>query len=114
MTRDMSRLEHRLAQAVCAVCDPIAVYLFGSRARGAAAPNSDADLLVIVDHCGFGLTEEIKDALSSLPMGVDIVLRTPDQLRAELANTAGFLASIKSGAIPLFFRDENASNTLLS
>src|SRR5262245_51504996 len=34
---------HRLVEAL----DPVAIYLFGSRARGTARPDSDFDLLVV-------------------------------------------------------------------
>ncbi|WP_415920092.1 nucleotidyltransferase domain-containing protein [Tateyamaria sp. SN6-1] len=110
----MTRLERRLADAVLSACAPVAVLMFGSRARGQSSARSDADLLVVVETAPHGLINEIRDALSSLPIGVDIVLRTPAQVRAETTNPAGFLSTILTGAIPLVLRDENTLEALLS
>jgi len=39
----LDEVVHRLAEAL----NPVAIYLFGSRARGTARPDSDFDLLVV-------------------------------------------------------------------
>ncbi|MEW6356797.1 MAG: nucleotidyltransferase domain-containing protein [Planctomycetota bacterium] len=38
------------------------IRIFGSRARGAADPDSDLDLLVLVDHWDAQIEEQIEDA----------------------------------------------------
>ena len=51
MADSTTELEPKLAQTVrrlVAVFQPVRIYLFGSKARGDAGPDSDYDLLVIV------------------------------------------------------------------
>jgi len=53
LTRAQPRIDHpaelaRLVKQIVAKVDPIAVYLFGSRARGDADVDSDYDLLIVV------------------------------------------------------------------
>lgn len=62
---------------------PLQVILFGSRARGTDRPDSDVDLLVVVDHAGDKrrLAIEIRRALRDAPLAKDIVVSTPEELR---------------------------------
>ena len=53
LTRTGPRIDHRdeldrLVRRIVEQVDPIAIYLFGSRARGDADADSDYDLLIIV------------------------------------------------------------------
>lgn len=56
---------------------PCRVILFGSRARGDARPDSDFDLLVLVDEVEdvHRLAGEIRLALRDLPASFDILVR---------------------------------------
>ena len=59
---------------------PERVILFGSRATGKAAPDSDADLLVVM-RCVDSPREhavEIRKALADLPLGKDVIVVTPE------------------------------------
>ena len=70
---------------------PRRVMLFGSLARGTATPESDVNLLVVLDH----VTDkreaaiEIRRALSDLPVCKDIIVTTPDEIarRGDLAGS---------------------------
>ena len=65
--------------------EPLAIYLFGSRSAGTARPDSDFDILAVVEEPE-GLKERV--ALSSLWRGrlarqgldVDILVKTPREL----------------------------------
>jgi uncharacterized protein len=63
--------------------DPLQVILFGSHARGDAHADSDIDLLVVFPHVDDNrrMRVDIRNVLSDLPVGKDIIVATPDELR---------------------------------
>jgi predicted nucleotidyltransferase len=78
---------HRLVDAF----GPARIYLFGSRSRGDDRPDSDYDLLVVVDECPDRRRAAVamRDALRDLSAGKDIIVVT----EAELAGSPGLLVS---------------------
>jgi uncharacterized protein len=53
LSRPKPRIDHpeeldRMVKQIVAKADPVAIYLFGSRARGDADEDSDYDLLIVV------------------------------------------------------------------
>jgi predicted nucleotidyltransferase len=69
--------------------DPEQIILFGSHARGDARPDSDVDLLVIMETDDpFEASVAVMSALRDLGVYKDIVVQTPDRVRAE-ANIMG-------------------------
>jgi predicted nucleotidyltransferase len=77
--------------------DPIRIILFGSHARGEARPDSDVDLLVIMQNVSDKrqTTIEIRRALSGLPISKDIVVATP----AEIAERGDVIGSVLRPAL---------------
>jgi predicted nucleotidyltransferase len=75
--------------------DPDAVVLFGSRARGTHATDSDVDLLVV--HSGPGL-RRIQRAAYEAVLGhtspLEIIVRTPEELTRRLAYADPFTTRI--------------------
>jgi predicted nucleotidyltransferase len=61
---------------------PEKIILFGSHARGAASPDSDVDLLVVMPVKGSKRAKrvEIRVAVSDLDVSKDIVVATPEEL----------------------------------
>lgn len=63
---------------------PCQVILFGSQARAEAGPDSDVDLLIVVDHLNgqrkIDLITAIRDALDDLMVPKDIVVATLKEL----------------------------------
>jgi predicted nucleotidyltransferase len=61
---------------------PDQVILFGSHARGAASPDSDVDLLVIMPFTGSKRAKqlEMRLALHDITLPKDIILASPDEV----------------------------------
>ena len=70
---------------------PEKIILFGSHARGDAAPDSDVDLLVVMPFDGSKREKqlEVRLALRGIPIAKDIVVATPEefQWRKEVPGT---------------------------
>jgi len=61
---------------------PQRVVLFGSHARGGAGPNSDVDLLVVMDVAGSKREARvaIRVALNGMGLPKDVVVATPEEV----------------------------------
>src|SRR5258708_19064012 len=70
----------RMVKRIVKRFDPEQIILFGSHACGDAGPDSDIDLLVVMPVEGSVREKrlEIKLALPDLPVGVDVVVTTPE------------------------------------
>src|SRR5205807_1116362 len=70
---------------------PEGIILFGSQARGDAGPDSDIDLLVVMDFEGskFDKKMEVSDVVRGEAMPVDIIITTPADFawRKEVTGT---------------------------
>jgi len=77
--------------------DPEQVILFGSQARGEAGPDSDVDLLVVMDVKGSTLEKcvEIRGALPEFLLPMDILVTTPEEFawRKDVVGTIEWPAS---------------------
>jgi predicted nucleotidyltransferase len=87
----------RLAEDV----DPQTVWLFGSRARGEARPDSDFDLLV-VGKPGGALSsddyEKVDRAINGLGIGCDLVPCSAEDFRDAAALQTSFVAQVLAEA----------------
>jgi uncharacterized protein len=74
---------------------PERIILFGSHATGTARPNSDVDLFVIMPFEGTGIRQsvEILRRLSP-PFAVDLVVRTPEEVRRRLRQNDFFVQDV--------------------
>ncbi|MBI2060700.1 MAG: nucleotidyltransferase domain-containing protein [Nitrospirae bacterium] len=72
----------KMVRRIVAQFRPEQVYLFGSRARGSAKKDSDADLLVVMPVNGSKREKRIQIgvALHDIPMAVDVVVVTPQEM----------------------------------
>jgi len=85
----------RLASRIAKQFKPQKIILFGSYARGKPRPESDVDLLVVMDT---KLREsqqslEIRRSLGIL-FGLDLIVRTPKRLRQRLKMGDSFLKDV--------------------
>lgn len=63
--------------------DPEKIILFGSQARGDGGPDSDVDLLVVMNtESRKRATREIRMALDAMGIPKDIVVITPEEFRS--------------------------------
>ncbi len=74
-----------MAERIAAEFHPRAILLFGSLARGDAGPDSDADLLVIVDSVvdRRAMRVAMRRAVNGLGLPKDIILLTQDEYEAR-------------------------------
>lgn len=84
----------RIAQAL----HPQKIILFGSYAYGNPTPDSDVDLLVVMDTAAS--TSERYLAVCRLlrprPFPVDIVVKTPEELRCEVESNNYFIREVST------------------
>jgi len=83
----------RIVRAV----DPVRIMLFGSRARGAARPDSDYDILVVVDELPDRRATRLRlrRVLADLPVSKDIVVATA----GEAAGAPDLLGDVLQAAV---------------
>ena len=72
-----------VVRRIVAVAQPDKIILFGSRARGTARPGSDVDLLIVADSTQprFKRAARFYGALRDLPVPMDILVFTPQEIR---------------------------------
>ena len=74
---------------------PLRVVLFGSYAYGTPTADSDVDLLVVMPHQGSGSETAIEIMRRVEPrIPLDLVVRTPDEIRERLKWNDFFLQEI--------------------
>lgn len=89
--RDIEALAHRIGVEF----RPARVVLFGSYAYGTPTPDSDVDLLVVMPYEGRGTAQALEIMRRVQPrIPVDLVVRSPQELRSRLACDDFFLREI--------------------
>ena len=75
-----------VVQRIKRACDPQRILLFGSHAYGKPMPDSDVDLLVVMEsnERAAARSAAIAKALLDIPFPMDILVRTPDEIRHRL------------------------------
>jgi predicted nucleotidyltransferase len=90
-------LIRRMVKRIMQRFDPEQVILFGSHARGDAGPDSDVDLLVVMDVKGDRSKKcvEIRGALGEFLVPLDILITTPEDFawRKDVVGTIEWPAS---------------------
>jgi uncharacterized protein len=95
-----------VAQRIAERFQPEKIILFGSYAYGLPKPESDVDLLVIMDTPLRSRQQrlEISRALSPRPFPLDIIVRTPRELAERIAMGDLFLREITARGKVLYER----------
>lgn len=98
----MPEFIRRLAQSLAAECDPLAVLLFGSWAKGSADVHSDVDLVVVLrERPSPALRMALQDAVRRVPMHVDLLVWTPAEIATARADPQSFAGAVLSTAVVL-------------
>lgn len=86
----------RLARRIAGQFRPEKIVLFGSYAYGKPGPDSDVDLLVVIDTTLTSRQQRlaISRVLSPRPFPLDIIVRTPQDLERRLSLGDPFLREI--------------------
>jgi len=92
MTKVTHRRIRNLADRIGERFSPQRIILFGSRARGEASAASDVDLLVVMNFRGLSarMAARILNAVEP-EFAVDLIVRTPAELRRRIAQRDAFL-----------------------
>jgi len=95
---------HAVAKIISEKFDPDKIILFGSHAYGQPRPWSDVDLLVVMETTLTPRQQrlEISRALSPRPFGIDIIVRTPNDLERRLELGDFFLREVVSKGKPIY------------
>jgi predicted nucleotidyltransferase len=87
----------RMVQRIVKKFHPERVILFGSYARGEAGPDSDVDLLVVMDFEGSAREKglDVQYALRDVLIPMDIIVTTPERFawRKDIVGTIEWPAS---------------------
>lgn len=85
---------------------PEKVVLFGSYAYGRPAPDSDVDLLVVMDFKGKSAWKSLEILERLQPrFGVDLLVRTPEEIRRRVRWNDFFIREILDQGIVLHETD---------
>jgi predicted nucleotidyltransferase len=82
---------------------PKKIILFGSYASGNQGPDSDVDLLVIMDHKGKPVYKAAEIRVKIIPgFPLDLLVRTPQKIRERLKIGDAFIKDILEKGIVLY------------
>jgi predicted nucleotidyltransferase len=102
------RTIHALSQQIAQQFQPDKIVLFGSYAYGRPTPESDADLLVLIDT-PLRNREQAAQIARALDyhFGLDLIVRTPQQFNYRIAEGDFFLREIAEKGKVLYARADS-------
>ena len=105
---NIEQVLHSITALIVQCCDPEAVLLFGSYAKGQDNLNSDLDLLVIGDfrESPYLRGHEVRALLRRYPIRIDLHLVTPNEVAVESRKPHGFLSSVLASSRTIYEKAE--------
>lgn len=97
-----------LVQRLVRALHPEKIVLFGSYARGNATPDSDVDLLIVMETADPPVERylAVSRLLRPRPFPVDILVKTPEEIRRALAEGDFFIREIMEQGQILYERPD--------
>jgi uncharacterized protein len=98
------RVLARITERIVRSCEPQAVVLFGSFAKGQQDVHSDIDILVVgrFAESAWLRGRELRASLREFPLKIDLLLLTPAEAAQQLREPFGFLASVLGSSVTLY------------
>ena len=95
-----------LVERIARALQPEKIVLFGSYARGSATPDSDVDLLVVMETSAPPVERylAVSRLLRPRPFPVDILVKTPEEIRQALSEGDFFIREILEKGLILYER----------
>ncbi|MDT4898449.1 MAG: uncharacterized protein QOH25_3526 [Acidobacteriota bacterium] len=91
---DISRILS-LSERIAKEFQPERIVLFGSHAYGSPAADSDVDLLIVMPFKGKAMRKALEILSKVNPkFPVDLIVRTPDQVRERIDNNDWFMREV--------------------
>jgi predicted nucleotidyltransferase len=94
---DRDVILEQIVQRLVPAFHPRRIYLFGSQARGDAGPDSDFDVLLVLDEVKgqrWKVSQEAYLALRGVPAAVDVVVWPTAEFERRLAAAASLPATV--------------------
>ena len=93
VTYDADRYIPIMVERIVKAFNPVKIILFGSRARGDARPDSDVDLLVVLDEIEnhHRSAVAVRELLADLPIAKDIIVATPQEVGRQTQSVGSVL-----------------------
>ncbi len=88
---------NEIVERLVALLHPESIYLFGSKARGEAGPDSDYDVMVVVaksDLPGYRRDQLAYRALSGIRVAKDVIVLTHDEFESRAHLPASLPATV--------------------
>ena len=104
------RVLARITERIVRSCNPQAVVLFGSFAKGTQNVHSDLDILIIGEfpESRYVRGRELRESLRELPLRTDLLFLTPQEVSRQIKEPFGFLASALVSSVTLYGRPDFA------
>jgi predicted nucleotidyltransferase len=99
MTSGANQLVSEIVRRLREALSPVAIYHFGSSARGDAGPASDIDIVVIVDRSDLGFFDRAAAAQRSLrgvPAAVDVQVYTREEFESRASLPVSFERTVRT------------------
>ncbi|MCL1810986.1 MAG: nucleotidyltransferase domain-containing protein [Methanomassiliicoccaceae archaeon] len=95
-------LVDKVVERIAAEFDPEKIIIFGSVAKGDAKPQSDLDILVVMNTelSYYRRAPEVRQKLLGIPLAMDILVATPEEFHMYKDDDRFFIKDIvKTGKI---------------